>query len=247
MDAIKVGNFIKELRKKNNLTQKMLADKYGVTYQAVSKWERGINIPDIALLREMSKDFNVSLENILDGEIKKEKKEKKEERLIYPYVFGIVGFIFIGLLVALMFLKTGDDNSFSFKTLTTTCKEFKVTGVIAYDNRKSSINISNVDYCGGDDNIIYDEISCELYEEEGNEKTLISKCNQDGENTNLEDYLKDVEVKVDDYEQKCKSYTHNKLYLEIKANKDNKTTVYQIDLELNTNCPIVEVDDINGN
>ena len=68
MDAIKVGNFIKELRKKNNLTQSALAKKYGVTYQAVSKWERGINIPDISLLREMSKDFNISMEELLEGD-----------------------------------------------------------------------------------------------------------------------------------------------------------------------------------
>ena len=59
-----------------------------------------------------------------------------------------------------------------------------------------------------------------------------------GENTNLEDYLKEVEVKVDNYEQKCKTYAHNKIYLEIKAGKDNKTTVYQVDLDLNTNCPV---------
>ena len=80
MDAIKVGNFIRELRKKNNLTQKLFGEKYGVTYQAVSKWERGINIPDIALLQQISKDFDVSIEDILDGEIK-EKKEKKKKRL----------------------------------------------------------------------------------------------------------------------------------------------------------------------
>ena len=195
----------------------------------------------------MSKDFNVSLEDILDGEVKekkeikeeKPKKEKvKEERLIYPYVFGIIGFIFIGLLVFLLFWKAGDNNSFSFKTLSTTCSEFKVTGAIAYDKNKSSINISNINYCGGDDDVIYDEISCELYEEEGKEKTLISKCNKDGENIKLEDYLEEVEVKVDNYEQKCKSYSHNKLYLEINAKKDKKTTVYKIDLSLNNNCPV---------
>lgn len=39
----KIGNFIKEIRTKNNLTQKQFADKYNVTYQAVSKWENGIS------------------------------------------------------------------------------------------------------------------------------------------------------------------------------------------------------------
>jgi len=243
MDSSKVGKFIKELRKKNNLTQRDLANKYNVTYQAVSKWERGLNMPDISLLREMSKDFNVNIEDILDGEIN---NKDDNSRLIYPYVFGIIGFIFITLLVLLLFWKTGDNQpGFNFKTLSTTCKEFKVTGVIAYDDKKSSINISNINYCGGDDKEIYDEISCELFEEENSVKTLIAKCDKDGENQRLEDYLEEIEVKVDDYEQKCKSYTHNKLYLEIKANKDNKTTIYTIDLELNTNCPVKEIN--NGN
>ena len=241
MDSQKIGKFIKELRKKNNLTQKDLADKYNVTYQAVSKWERGINMPDISLIRKMSKDFNIDIEELLDGEVKEKKLVKLDDNtksLVYPYVFGIVGFIFIGLLTTLFFIKTDNNKpSFSFKTLSTTCKEFKVTGVIAYDSKTSSINISNIDYCGGDDKTVYDAISCELYEEEGKTKTLISKCNKDGENQKLEDYLEEVEVKVDNYEQKCKNYTDNNLYLEIKASKEKKTTVYKIDLELNTNCP----------
>ena len=236
MDSDKIGKFIKELRKKNNLTQNDLAKKYGVTYQAVSKWERGLNIPDISLIREMSKDFNIPVEDILDGEVKEYKLNR--ERIVYPYVFAVLGIIFISLLVILIALNSSQKNSFSFKTLSTTCKQFKVSGAIAYDSKKSSINISNIDYCGGDDNTVYDLITCELYEEEANEKILISKCNKDGLNEKLEDYLNDVEVKVDDYEQKCKGYAHNNLYLEIKATIDNKTTIYKVDLELNTNCPV---------
>ena len=234
MDAIKVGNFIKELRKKNNLTQSALAKKYNVTYQAVSKWERGINIPDISLLREMSKDFNVSLENILDGEVKEESK-----KIIYPYIIGVVAFILIVLLIILIVINN-NKSDFIFKTLSSTCSEFKVTGTMAYDKNKSSINISNIDYCGGDDNFVYDSISCELFEEEGKSKKLISKCNVEGKKEKLEDFLKKVEIKVDNYEQQCKSYTHNKIYLEIKAGKDNKTTIYKVDLNLNDNCSVKE-------
>ena len=244
MDAIKVGNFIRELRKKNNLTQKLFGEKYGVTYQAVSKWERGINIPDISLLQQISKDFDVSIEDILDGEIKEKLKEENEiqdtRKLIYPYVFGVVAFVFIGLLIALLFINNKPKDSFTFKTLSTTCNEFKVTGAIAYDSKKSSINISSINYCGGDDETVYDEITCELFEEEGKSKTLISKCPKEGSNQKLEDFLEEIEVKVDDYNQQCKSYAHNKLYLEIKASKDNKTTIYKIDLDLNDNCDLKE-------
>ena len=49
MNQEKVGKFIKKLRIDNNLTQAEFADKLGVTYQAVSKWENGKNVPDIAL------------------------------------------------------------------------------------------------------------------------------------------------------------------------------------------------------
>ena len=68
MNQDKVSQFIKNIRKKNNLTQKDLASKYGVTYQAVSKWENGKNLPDMFLLKQMSEDFNVSLDEILGGE-----------------------------------------------------------------------------------------------------------------------------------------------------------------------------------
>lgn len=45
MDAEKIGRLIKELRLKNNLTQQEFASEFGVTYQAVSKWETGLSFP----------------------------------------------------------------------------------------------------------------------------------------------------------------------------------------------------------
>lgn len=45
MNQEKFGGFIKEIRKKHHLTQKQLAEKYNVTYQAVSKWENGLSFP----------------------------------------------------------------------------------------------------------------------------------------------------------------------------------------------------------
>ena len=134
-----------------------------------------------------------------------------------------------------IYLILNKDN-FSFKTITTTCKEFKVTGTIAYDSNKSSINISKIDYCGGDDNNIYESIKCDLYEKHGNENTIITSCPKIGSKKKLEDYLKDIEIRVDDYKQKCSRYKDNILYLEITASKDNKNTVYKVDLDLGDNC-----------
>ena len=61
MNQEKIGSLIKKVRKENNLTQQDFAKKYGVTYQAVSKWENGKNIPDIALLKEICGDYNIDI------------------------------------------------------------------------------------------------------------------------------------------------------------------------------------------
>lgn len=64
----KVGKFICEQRKLKNMTQKDFADKLNITDKAVSKWERGLAYPDIALLSSIAKIFDVSVSELLDGE-----------------------------------------------------------------------------------------------------------------------------------------------------------------------------------
>lgn len=230
MDPEKVGIFIKKLRSNNNLTQQDLADKYNVTYQAVSKWERGINLPDITLLKQMSKDFNIDLEDILDGNMKISNKKRK--RIIIVIVICLL------LVLSIILLFKINDKTFSFKTLSSTCEEFKVSGSIAYDKNNSSIYISNVDYCGGNDTTLYKEIECNLYENNDNVNTKISSCKSSEENIKLEDYLKHVELNIDNYNQACKKYNDDSLYLEINAkDNNNKITTYKIPLSLNNNCP----------
>lgn len=68
MDNSKFGKFIKELRKEKNMTQKELAEKLYLTDKAISKWERGLSFPDITILNSISKIFDVSVTEILNGE-----------------------------------------------------------------------------------------------------------------------------------------------------------------------------------
>ena len=68
MDTIKIGKFIKELRKEQNLTQKELANNLGIPDRAVSRWERGVGCPDISLLSDLSKILNISISELLNGE-----------------------------------------------------------------------------------------------------------------------------------------------------------------------------------
>ena len=67
---MEIGNKIMELRKKNNLSQEDLAEKVGVARQTISKWELGETSPDLKQSKELSKIFNVSLDELVDNDIK---------------------------------------------------------------------------------------------------------------------------------------------------------------------------------
>ena len=84
MDQVKIGAFIAELRKENNLTQQALGDKLGVTNKTISRWETGVYMPDIEMLQLLGKEFGVSVNEIIAGERIAEEsfKEKAEENLI---------------------------------------------------------------------------------------------------------------------------------------------------------------------
>lgn len=65
-----IGNKIFELRKKNNLSQEQLAEKMGVARQTISKWELGETSPDLKQAKELSKIFKVSLDELVNNDIK---------------------------------------------------------------------------------------------------------------------------------------------------------------------------------
>ena len=68
MDNKKVGQFILELRKSSQMTQKGLAEKLNISDKAVSKWERGLSYPDIELLSPLADILGVTTTELLNGE-----------------------------------------------------------------------------------------------------------------------------------------------------------------------------------
>ena len=81
MNQIKIGKFIAECRKKQNLTQIQLAEKLNITDRAVSKWERGMSLPDISLLQELSDILNINVTELLDGKRSEKKKIDSDDIL----------------------------------------------------------------------------------------------------------------------------------------------------------------------
>ena len=72
MDPIRIGAFLKELRKERNMTQEAIAGKFGVTQRSVSRWENGTTMPDISVLIELADFYDIDIRELLRGERKSE-------------------------------------------------------------------------------------------------------------------------------------------------------------------------------
>lgn len=84
MNQVKIGKFIAQLRKEKGLTQEQVACELGISDRAVSKWERGINLPDASLMLELAAILGISVNELLSGEIIEEREymNKAEENLV---------------------------------------------------------------------------------------------------------------------------------------------------------------------
>ena len=126
MDQVKIGRFIAECRKHENLTQMQLAEKLNITDRAVSKWERGKAMPDSSIMLDLCKILKITVNDLLCGEkvtmenYNKElennllemvkQKEKADKRLLsLEVVIGITSFaVFFAMLMIASFA-TMDD------------------------------------------------------------------------------------------------------------------------------------------
>ena len=119
MDQLKIGKFIADCRKKESLTQAQLAEKLGITDKAVSKWERGIAMPDSSIMLELCGILKISVNDLLCGEVVtvenynkelennlldmiKQKEQSDRHLLALEWVVGILSCItlFVPILLA---------------------------------------------------------------------------------------------------------------------------------------------------
>ena len=112
MDQIKIGKFIAERRKKNNLTQMQLAEKLNITDRAISKWENGKAMPDSGVMLELCNELKISVNELLSGEMiemnnyneiveknlldmVKQKEESDKRLLSMEIVIGVLSIIIL--------------------------------------------------------------------------------------------------------------------------------------------------------
>lgn len=84
MDQLKIGQFIQQQRKEQNLTQSDLAEKLNITDRAISKWERGLCLPDAGTMPLLCEILNISINDLFSGEKvdMKENEKKLEQNLL---------------------------------------------------------------------------------------------------------------------------------------------------------------------
>ena len=83
MDMQKIGAFLCQLRKENNMTQEQLGTKLGVTNKTVSRWETGTYLPPVEILQLLSEMYGITINEIISGRRLEEKeyRQKAEENI----------------------------------------------------------------------------------------------------------------------------------------------------------------------
>ena len=143
-----IGKFIAKQRKLKELTQEELAEKLGITKNAVSKWERGLCLMDMSLLKPLSEILGVSVNDILAGEIidNKDIEKKSEENIIKltelanlkSMKYGIIGMaLFSIILILISFFK---DTSMA-SVVSLLCAYNCVTFLSRYKIRKDKTDL----------------------------------------------------------------------------------------------------------
>jgi len=123
MDQIKIGKFIAEMRKEQNLTQIDLADQLGISNKTISKWECGNGMPDYAVMESLCDILKINVNELLSGERlpSKDYNKKAEENMMSliqessekrkwirnDFIKSILGMIILWITVVLMILTCG--------------------------------------------------------------------------------------------------------------------------------------------
>ena len=219
MDQEKIGRLIANLRKEKGMTQRELGEKVGVGFKAVSKWERGVTIPDISIINDLSKILGITSDELLNGELSEESKTafsntKYTKRINKKFFLFIPIIIVIGIILIIIKLS---DNRIYVYNLSSNDKEYNIEGKLVLDKNNISIYINAIEF--------YDYETCELniknYDYEiyiGNRLLMkygyIPDISQLSKNVTIRNFFKDLNINYNDILDFDKKYvTDNTLVL----------------------------------
>ena len=223
MDNYKVGRFIAKLRKKKGLTQDELGNMLGISGKSVSKWERGLNMPDISLIYKLSEVFDVDLNQLLNGEdaiksvvdLKNEEnavntlkiesddkslrktKKKSNKRLSFKIIIFLIIIVLFVIAFVFGFHNKGDRYAVESST-----EGFTVDGKLTIKDSGYVLYVSNISCLF--EECLTETINTAQYSVAINNNVLfrsgILDYTSKKEKITLDDYLKNITIDVhDDY------------------------------------------------
>lgn len=223
MDNDKVGHFIAKLRKKKGLTQDELGNMLGISGKSVSKWERGLNMPDISLIYKLSEVFDVDLNQLLNGEdaIKsvvdlqneenavntlkiesddkslRKTKKKSKKRLKFKIIISLIIIVLFVISFVIWVHNKGDSYAVESST-----EGFTVDGKLTIKDNGYVLYVSNISCLF--EECLTETINTAQYSVAINNNVLfrsgILDYTSKKEKITLDDYLKNITIGVhDDY------------------------------------------------
>ena len=165
MDQQKIGKFISSLRKQKNLTQAELGDIVGVTGKAVSRWERGLSVPDVSIINKVSEVLGTTTTELLNGEkaIKIEAKDldkitnnrilflnnSSKQKFKKIIMLSTSIFVLIILVLLAIFYFNNYDECRIY-TIYSDDSNFNLTGMIVETNDSNKLLIFDINYHGNE-------------------------------------------------------------------------------------------------
>ena len=243
MNLNKIGNLIARQRIAKKMTQDQLAKKLGILRTTVSKWERGINTPDISLLQPLCQELDLNFTELINGEKNISNKDNtitaidamnfynKKTKNKFLKIFTIILFIIVCFFLSLLIVN--NYNKFTMYKIHTTNTPFTINGYLLENVNKKGIFIQNIIYndelVGTDKEIITDSVTITL---KSNNKVIYSfkKINHSNQEP-IHDLLNNTSFYVDTDTIKKIDLNNLSLIIELEDNQELKNNI--IDLSKN--------------
>lgn len=238
MNQENIGKKIAFLRKKRNLTQEQLGEKICVSSKTISKWERGVSLPDVLIVTKICDVLGVSVEELLlDKQIVSGNVSNCNKKFSFNDFFGkkkifiILPVIFIFILLFLFI----HYNSLHVFTISSNTDDFIVNGYTILNLKKNILIINNIEFLI-ESSEKYDKIKITKIEIEiDNANKIVLYYNNikiNNETLVLDDNINDVAIYVEDFKY---NYLLNgnieKICLKIEyINKNNQKLLLEVPL-----------------
>ena len=143
MDNKKIGKLIADLRKAKGLTQQDLGDIVGVGFRAASKWERGITMPDISIINELSKILGITSDELLSGEVNKDIKSSKNNKLSnkIKITISIITVIILIITATTIYLQ---NKTYIYEITQIDGADYNIEGRVTFNKNKMSILVNKL-------------------------------------------------------------------------------------------------------